>query len=59
MAANGEDPIRKLSKNKGTVSLSFPKEEMRDDGVFSDDGPGHAKVERIGPGEFKVELLDL
>lgn len=59
MAANGEDPVRKLSENKGTVTLSLPKEEMRHDGVLSDNGPGYAKVERIGPGEFRVELLDL
>jgi len=63
MAIQGDDPLRKLSESKGTVTMSLPKEALREDGILDDDddldGATYAKVSRTGEREFAVEVLDL
>ncbi|WP_255148991.1 hypothetical protein [Halorarius halobius] len=63
MAVTGDDPLRKLSEDKGTVTVSIPKADLRADGVLDEDddldGATYAKVEREAEREYSVEVLDL
>jgi hypothetical protein len=55
-------PIRKLRRlGSTTVGVSLPKDELQHDGFVSDEGDteeNNVLVEREGPGEYRVRIID-
>jgi len=51
----------KVRNDNGTAMVSLPKGDLRVDELIDDDGnpiPSQARVDRIGPKTFKVQILD-
>lgn len=58
-----DDRLRKLRENKGTVTVSLPKDDLRANGILDEndelDSPAYAKVDHSDDREFSIEVLDL
>ena len=58
-----DDRLRKLRENKGTVTVSLPKDDLRASGILDGDdeldSPAYAKVDYENGREFSIEVLDL